>query len=71
MQRRLLHRALVLLLVSAALASASHADDAAENPFVAGARLPEIVLPSIEDGRPVSTAEFLGRKLALQIFASW
>ena len=36
-----------------------------------GHPFPGIVLPSLEDGRPSSIAQFRGQKLILHIFASW
>jgi len=38
---------------------------AEEKPF------PELFLPSLDDGRPVSIASFRGQKLVLHVFASW
>ncbi len=39
--------------------------------FNAGEAFPTLALPSAADGRPVSVAEFRGKKLILNIFASW
>ena len=36
-----------------------------------GQPFPEIRLPSLDDGRPVSIADFRGEKVILQVFASW
>jgi hypothetical protein len=36
-----------------------------------GNKFPELVLPSIEDGRPLSVTGFRGRRLLLHVFASW
>jgi len=36
-----------------------------------GRPFPEIVLPSLQDSRPSSIAQFRGHKLILHIFASW
>ncbi len=46
---------------------------AASQPFrpVVGEAFPDLVLPSLEDGRPVSLAEFRGKKVILHVFASW
>jgi hypothetical protein len=38
---------------------------AEEKPF------PELFLPSLDDGRPLSIASFRGQKLVLHVFASW
>jgi hypothetical protein len=39
--------------------------------FNAGEAFPTLALASAADGRPVSVAEFRGRKLIVNIFASW
>ncbi len=36
-----------------------------------GARFPDLVLPTLEDGRPASLRDFRGRKVILHVFASW
>ncbi len=36
-----------------------------------GEPFPNLVLPSVEDGRPRSIAELRGHKIALHVFASW
>ena len=36
-----------------------------------GKPFPDLVLPSIRDGKPISVADFRGQKLLLQVFASW
>jgi len=36
-----------------------------------GQSFPGIKLPSLEDGRPRSLADFRGQKLVLHVFASW
>lgn len=43
----------------------------ADLPFGVGDRLPDLILPSIEDGAPLSLSEFRGRHLLLHFFASW
>jgi hypothetical protein len=43
----------------------------APTPFEVGRPLPELTLPDFADGRPRSIAEFRGRKIILQVFASW
>jgi len=37
----------------------------------AGQPFPGIVLPSLEDGRPASLAQYRGKKVLLHVFASW
>ncbi|MEM7584369.1 MAG: hypothetical protein AAF560_13355 [Acidobacteriota bacterium] len=36
-----------------------------------GKPFPEIILPSLDDGKPVSLGSFRGRKLVLHVWASW
>lgn len=36
-----------------------------------GAPFPEMLLPSMEDGKPLSIADFRGEKVMLHVFASW
>ena len=63
---------LTKLLPAATLACAVTVAPAAPSlPFEVGAPFPDIVLPSLEDGRPTTVADFAGRKLALHVFASW
>ena len=59
---------LSVLVVGAALATNS-ADAAIV--LEEGKPFPELLLPSIEDGRPTSVARFRGKPLILQVFASW
>ena len=39
--------------------------------FKVGQRFPDLVLPSIDNGRPTSIAAYRGKKVLLHIFASW
>ncbi len=36
-----------------------------------GEMFPDIAMPSVEDGTPLSIASFRGRKVILHVFASW
>ena len=36
-----------------------------------GQPFPELVLPRIDDGEPLSLASYRGRKVVLHVFASW
>ncbi len=36
-----------------------------------GQAFPKLVLPSLDAGKPLSIADFHGRKIALHVFASW
>jgi hypothetical protein len=40
-------------------------------PFEKGAPLPDLTLPSLDDGKPLSLADFRGERLVLHVFASW
>ena len=40
-------------------------------PFGEEDRFPDLYFPALEDGRAVSIDDFLGKKLILQVFASW
>ena len=56
------------------LLAASHGITAAGPPVPAveiGKPFPHLVLPSAEDGRPMSLADFRGKRVVLHVFASW
>lgn len=36
-----------------------------------GRPFPNLVLPSLEDGRPSSLVQYKGKKILLHVFASW
>jgi len=36
-----------------------------------GLPIPEVLLPTLEDGSPATLARFRGRKTLLHVFASW
>ena len=36
-----------------------------------GQAFPVLVLPSLDNGKPLSIEDFRGRKIALHVFASW
>ncbi len=60
----------ILLAISVSVALGTGAS--AQSPqFEVGQPFPDIVLPSLEDGRPTSIADFRGKKLILHVFASW
>lgn len=40
-------------------------------PFEIDQPFPLLVLPSLDDGRPLSLARFRGKKTVLHVFASW
>ena len=39
--------------------------------FEAGQAFSDLVLPSMDDGHPVSLGQFRGQKIILHVFASW
>ena len=53
------------------LAGAASATQAASVELKVGRSFPNMVLPSLVDGRPASISQFKGKKLILHIFASW
>ena len=40
-------------------------------PFEEGQPFPLLKFPALDDGRPLSVADFRGRKIVLHVFASW
>jgi hypothetical protein len=63
--------AVTMPLVALLAATSSTAGQLPPQPFEVGTSFPSLSLPSLEDGRPASIADFRGRKLILHIFASW
>ncbi len=45
--------------------------DAAPLEFRVGDVFPDLTLPALDDGKPVSLGTFRGRKLVLHVWASW
>jgi len=39
--------------------------------FKVGQPFPNLVFPSVDNGRPTSIAQYRGKKVLLHIFASW
>ncbi|MFQ5778513.1 MAG: TlpA family protein disulfide reductase [Terriglobia bacterium] len=75
MRSRLLLSLAALLLLAALPCGRSRAQSGRAglppSGFVEGQLFPALVLPSAEDGRPLSLADFRGQKLLLHVFASW
>jgi hypothetical protein len=84
--QEILMRASVVWLLSTALSAVALGAGAAGQPkpkpiwernaplpqgFNSGEAFPTLALSSAADGRPVSLAEFRGKKLIINIFASW
>ncbi len=66
------HLAVALpLLIAGAAPSQGSAQGSLPASFDVGTPFPTLSFPSLDDGRPVSIADFRGRKVILHIFASW
>ncbi len=50
---------------------ANFATAAGAPPIEVGEPFPDLVLPALDDGRPLSIADFRGDKIVLLVFASW
>ena len=59
------------LIVAGLLSSSASAAEPPRQELVEGRPFPDLLLPSIADGKPLSIADFRGRKVALHVFASW
>ena len=60
------------LLVAAAAAIAPALDAAGQTGIIVeGEPFPELALPALDDGRPMSIADFRGQRVVLHVFASW
>jgi len=68
---RLSKATLPIVMVAAVFSTADTGAQPAPVKLEIGMPFPDLVLPSLEDGRPVSFAEFRGQKVVLQVFASW
>ena len=66
-------RGLVTLsvLALAACGSVPHEQEAEDVSIEVGKPFPDLLLPTLQDGRPASIASFRGKKTLLHIFASW
>jgi len=63
---------LCLTILCGASPSTARAQSSLPAPgFQPGQQFPEVVLPSLEDGQPMSITQFHGKKLILHVFASW
>lgn len=56
--------------MAVALVTLSHAARSAAQLQV-GKPFPDLLFPSMDDGRPLSVSDFRGQELILHIFASW
>ena len=65
--RRML--ATIAVLVGGLVGAARPVEAAPE--IAVGEPFPMIVLPAADDGRPMSIADYRGRRVVLHVFASW
>ena len=59
------------ILALAACGSEPHPQEEASVSIEVGKPFPNLLLPSLKDGRPASVASFRGKKTLLHVFASW
>ncbi len=64
----MIHRLIAPCILSLALAAPAVAG---QGKLAVGRPFPDLTLPALEDGKPVSIRDFRGQKLILHIFASW
>ena len=69
MRRAVLAVALVAGLLLVGVIDHTRADPGVA--FEVGKPFPDLLLPSAEDGRPMSMAPFRGREVLRHVFASW
>lgn len=60
-----------LLACSGSQVSTSRTSVAPSLVLEVGEAFPDVRLPALDDGRPVSLARFRGQKVILHVFASW
>ena len=58
-------------LIATLMLLSAYPADSSPRGFQVGDRFPDLVLPALDDGRPLSIASFRGRKLVLHVWASW
>ena len=64
----MIHRLILPFILSLALAAPAVAGDGR---LAVGRPFPDLTLPALDDGKPVSIRDFRGQKLILHVFASW
>jgi hypothetical protein len=62
---------LAMTVVMVAISAQTTLPKGSSAAFQIGQPFPDIVLPSLKDGKPASLAQYRGQKLILHIFASW
>ncbi len=60
-----------ILVASALLPAGPNAVASSMGMLEVGKPFPDLVLPALDDGRPLSVADYRGEKLVLHVFASW
>ena len=63
--------AMILICAGLFVGSIRAGEGEEESAFGIGRPFPDLTFPSAEDGRPMSLAQFRGRKVLLHVFASW
>ena len=61
----------VILLLGGIICGEARPPRSSAAPFREGEFFPVRAFPSLKDGRPMSIADFRGKKVILHIFASW
>lgn len=61
----------VMAAASLLIGSASAAQQLPPTGFDPGRAFPTTAFPSLEDGTPMSIADFRGKRVILHVFASW
>ncbi len=61
----------LLLLMAVTVPGQASAQSSLPASFEVGMPFPTLSLPSLDDGRSASIADFRGQKVILHIFASW
>ena len=69
--RRLIASAITALGTTLIMATPTAAQELPSTGFTVGEPFPVTAFPSLEDGQPMSVADFRGKRLILHIFASW
>ena len=64
-------RLLLLVFVLMSLAASSAPAQFPPSGFTVGEPFPQVTLPAVDGGAPLSVSDFRGRKLILHVFASW
>ena len=66
-----MQKVLHILVASTLLLAGQNAVASSVCVLEVGKPFPDVVLPALDDGRPLSVADYRGEKLVLHVFASW